>query len=147
MNLEKSRRLSKGQIALVHVARRRLGLTEDEYRAALEAHGGAASAKDLSQAGFKAVMEHFEHCGFRPALSLPEKNRPGMATYAQLRKIKALWCNLEGWYEKDQVWRALRGFLKSRFGVDHEKFLDFEAAHKVIEALKAINIRRTGHAG
>jgi len=139
--------LTNKQKAVLHVAKNRLGLDDDDYRSALEAHGGARSAKNLSYRGFERVMEHFERCGFKAASRRVPKtqrsNRPGMATDAQLRKIKAFWLTLAGsYYETGQEWKALRGFLKKRFHIDHENFLTFEAAHNVIEAIKAISCRR-----
>lgn len=60
----------------------------------------------------------------------------------QIRKIKALWLTLAGtYYTQGQEWRALRGFLKKRFRVDHENFLDGRKAWEVIEAIKEISRR------
>lgn len=62
-----------------------------------------------------------------------------------IRKIYAEWHDLgpSGYYEPGKERAALRGFLKKRFGVDHENFLTPEQAIKVIEAVKAIKKRRT----
>jgi len=136
--------LSRAQKAILHVAKKKLCLDDATYRAMLEAHGGARSAKDLDYRGFKAVMKHLEAAGFkggRPQTADRRPRRRGRASEAQIAKIKALWAALGGsYYEKGQEWRALRGFLKKRFRVEHENFLTFEQAHKVIEAIK--NIRR-----
>lgn len=140
--------LTKGQIKILHVAKRKLGLDEDTYRGALYAYGGARSSTKLNYDGFKNVMRHFERCGFKskgrkPPIKKHGKERPGMATPGQIRKIYALWMSLGGsYYKKDREWQALRGFLKKRFGADHENFLRFDTAGKVIEALKAIGARR-----
>ena len=128
--------LTRKQIALIHVAKKQLGLNEDDYRAAVQTYGGAGSSKDLSRFGFKNLMKHLEKCGFK---STGESSRPGMATPAQLRKITAAWFSLEGrYFDKGAGWPALRGFLKKRFGVDHTRFLTFKKAHQVIEAIKRI---------
>ena len=55
--------MNNKQLALIHVAKKELGLDDEAYRATLLAHGGADSARDLDQDGFKAVMEHFEGAG------------------------------------------------------------------------------------
>jgi len=48
------------------VAKSQLGLSDEEYRDILSAHGGGArSSRDLNQEQFKAVMKHFERCGFK----------------------------------------------------------------------------------
>ena len=135
--------LTNKQKAVLHVAKTRLGLDDETYRDMLEAHGGARSAVDLNYAGFLTVMTHFEASGFVRA-SIPQherkiKERSGMATGAQIRKIKAIWLSLAGsYYTRGQEWRALRAFLKKRFRVEHENVLTFAAAHKMIEAVKRI---------
>lgn len=138
--------LTKKQIALIHVAKKQLALDEVSYRAILKTYGGVNTSKDLDYKGFLAVMKHFERCGFRSKNWPPKKsanNRPGMATDAQLRKIKASWLTLWGsYYGKGNEWEALHGFLRKRVGVSHENFLTFNQAHQVIEAVKAIVQRR-----
>jgi len=131
--------LNKGQLAILHIAAKELGLDEETYRDALQANAGVRSGKELDYRGFKAVMAHFERAGFKrhePA------NRSGMATAAQIRKIYVLWWSLGGsYYRVGSEWKALRGFLKKRFRVDHENFLSFEKARQVIEAMKKIGDR------
>ncbi|MDY7035549.1 MAG: regulatory protein GemA [Thermodesulfobacteriota bacterium] len=57
--------LNNKQKAILHVAKGKLALTEDEYRDVLENYGGTRSSKDLDYQGFRAVMKHFERCGFK----------------------------------------------------------------------------------
>lgn len=139
--------LTKKQITILHVAKAKLGLDEDTYRDALEANAGVRSAKNMNYGGFLRVMKHFEKAGFKvQSLKLKaerkSKTRPGMATDAQIKKIKAVWLTLAGsYYTRGQEWRALRGFLKKRFRVEHENFLNLETAGKVIEAIKNIGQR------
>lgn len=140
--------LTRNQIMILHIAKNRLCLDDDSYRDALEAHGGARSSKGLDFRGYLAVMKHFERCGFervnknlKSEISDLRSSRAGMATEKQKKKIYALWWSLRGYYEKGNEYKALRGFLKNRFNVEHERFLDFETAHNVIEAIKAISRR------
>ena len=134
----------------MHVAKSKLGLDDDTYRDVLKAHAGVTSSKAISYEGFKSVMTYFEGCGFKPSGARrrargagPNAARqPGMATVKQLKKIYAMWFALSGsWYKKGKEYKALRGFLKKRFRVDHENFLTFEKASDVIEALKKIGTR------
>lgn len=135
--------LTNKQKAVLHVAKTRLGLDDGTYRDMLEAQAGVRSSTALDYAGFLAVMKHLEAAGFQARGQRSEvrgrKERPGMATEGQIRKIKAVWLSLAGsYYARGQEWRALRGFLKKRFRVEHENFLTFGAAHSVIEAVKSI---------
>ena len=136
--------LTNSQKAVLHVAKAKLCLEDDEYRDALQAHGGVSSSKDLDYRGFLDVMKHFEACGFAspPSKRKPPSERdrgPGRATDGQLRKIFAMWWSLgSSYYKPGLEKKALRGFLKKRFRVDHENFLTFGQAHGVIEAIKRI---------
>lgn len=133
--------LTKKQKTILHVAKSKLGLDEETYRDALQAYGGVRSSIDLDYEGFLQVMGHFERSGFKDRRQTTDdgrRTRPGMATDAQIRKIKAMWLALDNYYEKGVEWKALRGFLKKRFRVEHENFLTFRKAASVIEALKAI---------
>jgi len=94
-------------------------------------------------------MKHFEKCGFKRRGQRADDRgrraveRPGMASEGQIRKIKAMWYALGGsYYKKGAEWRALRGFLKKRYRVDHEIFLTAGMAQGVIEAIKKIQARQ-----
>ena len=151
--------LDRSKLAVVHIAKKELGLDEDNYREALMAWGGAYSAKDLSDEGFKGVMRHFEEAGFRGRVSGARGQRPAartagsplrsdrrnMASDGQIKKIYKTWWMLSGTYYKAGMERkALREFLKKRFRCDHENFLSFEKARQVIEAIKNIGRRELG---
>jgi len=134
--------------AVLHIAKSQLGLDDETYRDALEAHAGVRSAKDLDGKGYAKVLSHFVKCGFvmqartrRPDFMKPVR-RPGFASPGQIKKIYALWWTLSGtYYEKGKEFKALRAFLRARFRVDHENFLTPDKAHQVIEALKKIGVR------
>lgn len=53
------------QLALIHVAKKELGLAEEDYRSILEIYGGVSSAKFLTLEGFERVMSHMEQLGFK----------------------------------------------------------------------------------
>lgn len=59
--------LHRRQIAVIHVAKNRLGLDDATYRAVLKQYGGVSSARFLTRSAFLAVMRHFEACGFKTA--------------------------------------------------------------------------------
>ena len=46
----------KALLAKIHVAKKQLGLTEEEYRALLDGHFGAASAADLGLTDLKRLV-------------------------------------------------------------------------------------------
>lgn len=151
--------LTNRQKAIVHIAAQELGLDDETYRDVLRAHGGVESSVALDYEGFRSVMRHFEAAGFKKKLRVTSDERrgkklvtrdsslvterAGMASAGQIRKIKALWLTLDSYYKKGKEWKALRGFLKKRFGVSHENFLTHKKASDVIEAIKKIQSRVT----
>jgi hypothetical protein len=135
--------MDRKKLAVLHVAKKQLGLDDETYRDVLAAHGGVSSSADLDDAGFLNVVRHFESCGFVSRFNpgAQKKQRAGMATDKQIKKIYALWWSMPSYYQKGKEIKALRGFLQKRFRVDHENFLTFGKAHQVIEALKKIGTR------
>jgi len=130
--------LSNKQKAVLHVAKSKLGLEDETYRDALQAYGGVSSSKDLDYPGFLSVMQHFARCGFASQFQ-SRSHKSGMASDKQIKKIYAMWWSLgSSYYRQGQERKALRGFLKKRFRVDHENFLTFKQAWGVIEAIKRI---------
>ena len=142
--------LPKSKLAILHIAKKQLGLDDQTYRDALEAYGGVRSSAGLDYKGFVAVVKHFEKCGFQSDFSkrkataqkTPQTKRPGSASDKQIRMIYALWFGMPSYYEKGKEYAALRGFLQKRFRMAHENFLTFQKAHAVIEALKKIGQRQ-----
>ena len=54
-------------LAKIHVAKKQLGLTEEEYRALLDGHFGAASAADLGLTDLKRLVLVLAGYGFKPS--------------------------------------------------------------------------------
>jgi len=57
--------LARRHMALLHIAKKQLGLDDETYRDVLSVQAGVESAKDLDIAGFARVMGRFEELGFR----------------------------------------------------------------------------------
>lgn len=85
--------LSKKQIGLmIHVAKARLDLDDEEYRAVLLQEAGVETSKALDVWGFEAVMDRFATLGFKSGFRARSwGERPGMASAAQVELIRALW--------------------------------------------------------
>ena len=137
------RRVSRQQIALVHVAAHQLGMGDADYRAVLMGAAGVRSASDLGTTGFNAVMRRFEALGFASARAAAPQygERPGMATAAQVRAIRAHWNAWHGGRDASESARALRHWLEHFYGVTDLRFCDVTTAQKAIEGLKAMAAR------
>jgi phage gp16-like protein len=126
------------QIALIHIAKKQLALTEDIYRAILAHKGGVTSADQLDKPGFNAVMAYLTACGFRSTWTQRTYGRrDGMASPRQIDLIRDLW---HQWSDsKDDA--DLNRWLERSYGVSALRFLDSTAAAKAIAGLKAM-VRR-----
>ncbi len=133
--------LSKKQNALLHVAVSRLKLTDAEYRAALVEIAGVTSSTELGQDGFTALMGLFEYLGFRPLSAKGENygDRPGMASFAQLELIRALWREYtRAAYDGEG---ELNKWLLRSFRISSLRFMTKSQAQGAITALKAMKAR------
>jgi len=136
----KDRPISKSQKALLHLARSRVGLKEEEYRALLSGFG-VKSSSDLTQAQFTEVMRHLEKLGFvyrhRPvARGAPEVRRQTEEKRALLIAVGRL---LES---RGRPWAYADGMAKRMFQVDRAVWLTAGQLHKLLQALKVEERRR-----
>lgn len=130
--------LPSAKLRLLQVGRKRLALSEEDYRAILERFGGCTSAKSLNQRGFEAVMDHFRDLGFTSnARAATYGERPGMASPGQVALIRRLWTEAV----ENPTEPALNAFLSHHAKVAALRFLPAEKAAGVITALKAMRAR------
>lgn len=121
----KSTGLDKKKLALIHIVKRELNLSDQEYRDILQQVTGVRSAKDLDEKGFNLLLRYFARS------KRYRINRYGL-TFRQKYFIRHL---LE-----DLLWdeEHFHNFLKKYYqktGIDK---LTKEEASKVIESLKNI---------
>ncbi|MBK5920753.1 hypothetical protein CCR80_06855 [Rhodothalassium salexigens] len=132
--------LGSKHMQVIHVAKRRLGLNDDQYRDILKRFGGVESARDLDHVGFDQVMAYFRHLGFT---SDGRKRyyggvRVGMASPEQVKLIRALWSEYTG-VNGDE--KGLDRWIKGTFEVESLRFVDKTTAHKVVGALMQMKRR------
>lgn len=131
-------RLPAKKIALLHVARRDLGLTDDDYRAILTRFGGVASASELNLVGFERVIGELTRLGFHSTWSRRTfGHRAGMASTSQVELIRKLWAEYRG--KPDEP--GLNVWLERFYKVSALRFVDASTAAKVLPALKAMAAR------
>jgi phage gp16-like protein len=130
------RQLDAQKVALVQVARQRLRLDDDAYRAILRRVGRCESSRDLSLDAFARVMDHFARLGFESdARKRNLGDRPGMASSGQVAAIRRLWGQYTGGTGGDA---SLGRWLERTFHVASVRFLPAELAPKAITALRAM---------
>ncbi|MGB3313023.1 MAG: regulatory protein GemA [Albidovulum sp.] len=134
--------ISANQVKLLHVAKGKLGIGDDDYRRALAHLARVTTSKDLDREGFETMMGFFEWMGFKPLGGRGPSygQRPGMASFAQIELIRALWSEYtDGVYEGED---QLNKWLERCFKVSSLRFLKADAAPKVITALKSMKARK-----
>ena len=125
-------------LAKIHIARKELGLTEENYRAILNRVGGVDSASKLAPAAQIRVLGEFERLGWKPSFRGKRKlsSKPGV------RLIFGLWKELG---QKGLITNASRpallAFVKRQTGVDDPEWLKPAEVNSVVEALKAMRAR------
>jgi hypothetical protein len=131
--------ISNKQKAILHIAKSKLELSDQDYRAALVHIAGVTSTTELDKAGFDAIMGMFEYLGFSPLTRQGQDYgaRAGMASFAQLELIRALWSEYTDHSDED----ALNKWLLRTFKVSSLRFMRKDAAAKAITALKAMKSR------
>lgn len=136
--------LTKKQTALIHVAKKQLGLSDERYRFILRKMAGVESAKDLDQTGFEYVMKAMMALGFRSDFTWTfYTHQAGMATPAQVTRIRELW----GAYATgDGGESALSKWLERTFKVSALRFVTEEQAERAIRALRSMNNRERAKA-
>lgn len=128
--------LTRKQSALIHVAKKQLGLTDAEYHAILRRMGGVESSKDLDREGFELVMQYMAALGFRSDFTRRfYGHRRGMATPAQVSNIRRLWGIFAEGGDGD---RALDKWLTRTFKISALRFATGEQAERAILALRAM---------
>jgi len=137
----------KSLTAKIHIAKKDMGLDDDNYQDLLVGVTGVSSSKKMSVSQMTQVMDKFHEMGWRPvhkkspAKSAPKK-RP-QASSAVAKKMRALWIAL---YDlgvvNDNSEAALASYAKrltggKKDGIEALQWIKGGAADKVIESLKS----------
>jgi phage gp16-like protein len=126
----------RSMLAKVHIAKKTLGLTDDDYVAVLLRVAGRESAGDCTAPELDKVLKDFERMGFS-AKARPKGPRP--ADHPAAMKARALWLSLGllgAIREPSEA--ALESFARRQLGCTRMAWADQSLVYKLIEALKAI---------
>ena len=118
--------LNKKQKAVIHVAKDKIGMDEEEYRALLSSFGVETSSH-LDDRSFQTLMKHFEKLGFKSKFA--EKAKPPESKTRLLAKIYAVRTamNLTESY--------IDAIARRMYRTDSYKWLDASQLHKLVAAL------------
>jgi len=147
-------KINKGQIKKIHVLKRQLGLTDEEYGAALESLG-VISSKDLTheeaallirrmiellpkelkqkyEENPKKLNKKYDNLEIRYNEQLKEH----YATPKQLRMIEAMWMTSPRVNNKTE--EAFVKFVKRITGIDRMEWLLISDIRKIVKAIKSL---------
>lgn len=134
--------LPAAKLAMIHVARRKLGMEEADYRLFLLRMAGVETARDLTAAGFRQVMEGFAHLGFQnDSAARNFGRRPGMAGAGHVAAMRRLWLEYTGGTGTDAT---LGKWLERTWGISALRFVTADQAPKVVAVLKQMVARHEG---
>ncbi|WP_370832365.1 phage protein GemA/Gp16 family protein [Phascolarctobacterium faecium] len=128
------------QLAMLHVAKNKLGLTDEDYRSVLLLYGGVESSKQLDQEGMRRVLDRFQQLGFEPiqnkVIPMRTANTDGTMppSEAQLRYMAALFKEV-GMREESMRESFCRRLIRKR--MPERKY----EANVIIEGLKKMSAR------
>lgn len=132
--------LDRKRIALIHVAKARLGIDDAGYRAMLARIANVESARDLDDMTFDWVMAEFQRLGFRSDFGRRNLgNRKDRASPAQIQRLRDEWSKFTAGEGTDA---SLSKWIERQFKVTSIVFLDGTTARKAIGGLIKMNKRK-----
>lgn len=117
--------MDRKKLAVIHIVKKELGLSDDEYRDILEKYAGVRSAKNLDEKGFRRLMHYFVR-------SRHYRTGPDDITLRQKMYIKHLVAEA-GWHEDHFV-----NFMRKYYKKSALDSFSRKEASKLIESLKNI---------
>lgn len=129
--------IKRREIQLIHVARQKVGMDEDTYRALLRDRFALASSTDMDWQQRKQLLDHFKMLGFKAVPSKKRSQSRPLAGDIQSKKIRELWLTLHtAGKVRNPDESALAAFVKRQTKVDALQWLSTAQASQVIEELK-----------
>ena len=143
--------LNRGQLAKIHIAKKALCLSDDDYRDILERITGKRSSRDVALDQLPTLQREFRRLGWdgyllrrseiAPLRYVDCDNRPGRPNGRQLRMLEAMFVNIKGFADTAPD-AAFRKFLEKRFNVSHARLLDDRTFESALTAVKRLQAER-----
>jgi phage gp16-like protein len=131
----------KSMLAKIHVAKKQLGLTDDEYRTIIEAQTGERSAAKLNNRQLDQLLTHFSARGWKERTVRARKgdksvpSERDMGRKAMLGKIEALLAEIGTRENRHVPWDYAAAILQRMFNVDKLEWAKPVQLRAVIAAL------------
>lgn len=126
----------------IHVAKKQLNMSDEDYRAMLWTQGRVHSAKDLDHAGRAGVLDYFKAIGFKVEVKAgakrPSRPTPSPDKLKLVRRIRAQLISLDRLPDS-----YADGIAKQMYGVDFYEWCTHDQLHSITAAL-AVQQRKKG---
>lgn len=120
-------------IQLIHVAKKEIGLSDEDYRAVLASTVKKSSCSDMTLFELDEVLSAMKKLGFKVKKLETREDELGWKTSRdQMDYIKGMWKLVA----REKTDKALYRFIKRITGADHPRFMNEYGAQKVIIALR-----------
>lgn len=130
-------------LAKIHIAKKELGLDDDNYCAILTRITGCASSGDCNEAQLDALIVEFKRLGWKPKTNAAFGNFK-LSGKPHVRKVFAVWGELSRKGAlREPSRQALQAFVLKQTGVASPEWLSAKQANDVTEALKAMSRRHS----
>lgn len=126
-------------MAKIHIAKKDLGMSDDDYRAVLEIKFGQDSASRLTIPQLSQLVDHFVALGWE-AGSKGKPKRPASGRAPLLSKIEAYLA------EQRRPWAYADAMAKHMFGTERIAWCEPNELSKIVAALE-YDARRRRHRG
>ena len=131
-----------GDLAKIHVAKKSLSMSDEDYRAMLWTQGRVHSSADLDHAGRQRVLDHLKACGFKPAAAKntkrPQRPTPAPEKLKIIRRIRAQLISLDRLPDT-----YADGIAHQMFGLQFYEWATPDQLHAITAAL-AVEQRKRG---
>lgn len=126
------------ELALIHLGKKALAMTEEDYRQMIWTQGRVQSSTDLDYAGRQRVIAHLQALGFKPTGARGDGKRPVKRSLnAKQRLMWSLWQQLADLEEvRDRRMDALVAYAKRLTGVERLEWLKTHQENLVVDTLK-----------
>ena len=134
-------------MAKIHIAKKDLGLTDEDYRAILVEVTGKRSSADLSFLELGKVLDRFKTRGWTPtvkaASDMPAaRQRSRSADHPSAKKARALWISLaQLGVVRNPSEPALEAMAARQLGIERLQWANGAHCYALIEALKGMATR------
>ncbi len=124
-------------IAKIHVAKKEMAMSDDDYRAFLTRVSGKSSSSALAISALENVLEEMKSMGFKAKQAPKKAGTRRQDKSPQSRKIRGMWITLHQMGQvEDPSEQALNVFVERITGISDLKWLWSRDADKVIKALR-----------